>query len=235
MELEPRVKELADQMGVDYLGVADLFPAREAILEQGGQLIASYPRAISVGIALLQTIVDELPGRAERAVAISYRHHAYEVVNQRLDMIASCLGSLLQKAGHRALPISATKQVDDERLCASFSHKLAAHLAGLGWIGKSCMLVTPTRGPRVRWTTVLTDAPLRITGSPTEERCEDCVQCVEICPVRAFTGEAFREGEPREARYDAAKCKRYFSQLKQKDPDAAVCGMCLYVCPYGRQ
>ena len=82
---------------------------------------------------------------------------------------------------------------------------------------------------------VLTDAPLAIGGKPMEERCGTCRECVEICPVQAFTGQPFREGEPREVRYDASKCDRYFKKMEEKKPGLEVCGLCLYVCPYGRQ
>jgi epoxyqueuosine reductase len=228
------LKERAEALGVDFFGVADLTPAHDAILEQGGPEIAAYPRAISIGIALLHPIVDQLPRRAERAVAVEYRSHAYEVVNARLDFVTSRLGSALQHAGFQALPIPASKRVDDERLCAAFSHKLAAHLAGLGWIGKSCLLITPENGPRVRWATLLTDAPIDPTGKSMKERCGDCTACVDICPVQAFTGRPFRKSEPRETRYDAAKCEQYFDSLRAQNPEMGVCGMCLYVCPYGK-
>lgn len=234
MDLDNRVRNLAERKGVDFFGVASLSVARDAVLDQGGPWVAEYPRALSIGIALPHSIVNQLPHREDRAVAVSYRHHAYDVINQRLDHVTSWLSGLLQRDGYRALPVPAAKRVDDERLCAIFSHKLAAHLAGLGWIGKSCLLVTPEVGPRVRWGTVLTDAPLTETGEPMDPRCGDCVQCVEICPVRAFTGNSFREDEPREMRYDARKCDRYFAHMKEKTPDWAVCGLCLYVCPYGR-
>ena len=145
------------------------------------------------------------------------------------------MSSLVQRAGFGAWPVPAAKRVDNARLYAIFSNKMAAHLAGLGWIGKSCLLVTPEAGPRVRWATVLTDAPLPVTGQPMEQRCGSCRQCVDICPVQAFTGEPFRASEPREKRYDAHKCERYFDALRAKDPEAAVCGMCLYVCPHGRK
>jgi len=235
MELDNRSMESAQAWGADFFGVADLSPAHEAILAQGGPVIADYPRAVSLGIGLLHAIVDQLPQRAERAVAANYRYHAYDLINQRLDLIASRLSSVLQREGYRALPIPASQRVDDERLCAAFSHKMAAHLAGLGWIGKSCLLVTPQMGPRVRWATVLTDAPLRVTGQSMDEQCGDCVQCVELCPVQAFTGRPFREDEPREARYAASKCDRYFAKLREQNAGLAVCGLCLYVCPYGRR
>ena len=235
METITKIKEAAARNGIDFLGIADLSPAHAEILRQGGELIASYPLAISVGIALLNTIVDQLPQRAERAVAINYLHHSYDLVNRRLDLFTSQVSSMLQREGYGALPIPAARRVNVTRLEAAFSHKLAAHLAGLGWIGKCCLLVTPQAGPRVRWATILTDAPLQATGTAMPEQCGSCTQCVEICPVQAFTGEPFRENEPREKRYDASKCDRYFISMKNKDLETAACGLCLYVCPHGRK
>lgn len=65
-------------------------------------------------------------------MAVEYRTHAYDIVNQRLDAIASRVASELQKAGFEAFPVPASDRVDDERICAVLSHKLAAHLAELG-------------------------------------------------------------------------------------------------------
>jgi len=234
MDLLHKLQAIADSTGVDFLGVANLAPAHDAILAQGGEAVASFPRAVSIGLALPNAIVDQLPRRAERAVAQSYRHHAYDVINQRLDLLASQVASALQRAGHRVLPVPASQIVDDVTLAGAFSHKLAAHLAGLGWIGRSCLLVTPTAGPRVRWSTVLTDAPLA-TGTPLDVRCGSCRQCVETCPAQAFTGEPFRDTEPRETRYDARKCEQYLVRMRETNAKFGVCGMCLYICPHGRR
>jgi epoxyqueuosine reductase QueG len=234
MELGISLRTLAETMGADFYGVADLAMAHDAILEQGGAAIAEFPRAISIGIGLLHPIVDQLPKHKDRAVAMTYRHHAYDLVNQRLDHIASPLASLIQRAGYRALPVPASQMVDGERLCAVFSHKMAAHLAGLGWIGRSCMLITPQVGPRVRWATVLTNAPLQATTSPMEQRCGTCRECVDICPAQAYTGEPYRLGEPREVRFAAHRCSEYFDKMAEIK-GVSVCGLCLYVCPNGRQ
>jgi epoxyqueuosine reductase len=234
LHLDERIKKLVEAENADFFGVADLSLAHDAIREQGGPLVAKYPRSISIGIRLLDILVDELPNRHERAVALNYRHHAYDIINRRLDLIASPVSSLLQDEGYDAYPVPASERYDDERICAVFSHKLAANLAGLGWIGKSCLLVTPEAGPRVRWVTVLTDAPLKATGSPMEVQCGDCQDCVDICPPSAFTGRAFSKEEPREMRYDARKCEKYFEDT-EKTIGLAVCGLCLYVCPHGRK
>jgi epoxyqueuosine reductase len=229
-KLDQVIQEISFSEGADFLGVADLSSAYEFILEQGGDEVASYPFAISLGIKIMDSIVEQLPHRKERSVAVNYRHHGYEIINQRLDLLASRLSSKIQSGGYRALPIPASERYDDERICAVFSHKLAAHLAGHGWIGKSCMLITPEAGPRVRWTTILTDAPLPITGSSTPEKCGECQECVDICPVSAFTGTSFKENEPRKTRYDARKCEKYLYE----DAKWEVCGLCVYICPHGR-
>jgi epoxyqueuosine reductase len=232
--LNQQLQNIISSNSIDYSGIADLSKAHTAILEQGGSFIASFPFSISIGISILDSIVDLLPQRNERAVKVSYRHHVYDIVNMRLDLAASIISGHLQQSGFRALPIPASKRVDDERICASFSHKLGAHLAGLGWIGKSCLFITPEHGPRVRWATILTDAPLEPTGEMQQEKCQDCRECIDICPTRAFTGKPFRADEPREARYDAKKCEQYFDSMEQKK-EIAVCGLCVFVCPYGRK
>ena len=229
MVLDDRARILSQD--ADYFGVADLSPARQHIRDQGGDMVARYPRAVAIGMVLQDSIVDLLPDGG-RAGVVLYRHQ-YDTVNLTLDQMALRVANLLRREGFSALPIPASKRTDDERICGIFSQKLAAHLAGLGWIGKSCLLVTPAHGPRVRWVAVLTDAPLVPTGSPLEPRCGDCSACVDICPCRAFTGRLFSPDEPREARFDAAACDAHFRDMEARQ-GIAVCGLCVYVCPYGR-
>jgi epoxyqueuosine reductase QueG len=234
MGLAEDLKSCALSRGADYYGVADLASAYAFVLAQGGERIARYPRAVTLGIALQDSLVDLIPDREDYAAAMLYRHNSYDVVNLALDQIALAVANIIQRAGYGALPVPASKRGSDEKISGVFSQKLAAHLAGLGWIGKSCLLVTPEHGPRVRWVTVLTDAPLVPSGTPMEQRCGKCTQCTDACPVKAITGQAFREDEPREVRLDAAACDRYFKEMEQ-DRVIAVCGICLYICPYCRK
>ena len=74
MELDSRLKEWAEELGASFYGVADLSPAHDAIVEQGGPMVEDFPRAISVGVALQHAIVDHLPQRDQPAVAMTYRH-----------------------------------------------------------------------------------------------------------------------------------------------------------------
>jgi epoxyqueuosine reductase QueG len=232
LNLDQQVRRDARALGADFAGVADLTPARTPVEAQGGPMLAQFPRAISVGVVMPHAIVDQLQRHRDRAVAQAYRTHSYHILNARLDGIASQLASVVQRAGYQAFPVAASQMIDSERLVGLFSHKLAAHLAGLGWIGKSCMLITPEQGPRVRWASILTDAPLTV-GQPMAERCEACDACVRSCPAQAFTGRSFRDDEPREARFDVTRCQAYQS-LRDETAEVRACGMCVYVCPHGR-
>ncbi len=175
---EEKLEEFARELGADFFGVADISPAEDFIRDQGGEEVASYPKAVSIGITLMDTIIDQLPNRFEKSVAVNYLHHTYDIINLRLDLISSLISSKLQNEGYKSLPIPASERYDDERICAVFSHKLAANMAGIGWIGKSCLLITPEAGPRVRWTTILTRAPLNPTGKPIKNECGECTECV---------------------------------------------------------
>ena len=234
MNLTTEIMDLAGAAGADFSGVADLTPARAAIMDQGGALLGEYPRAVSIGLTLPHAVVDRIAGGNDPTALRSYRHHAYDVINQRLDQIASRLSARLQKKGHGALPIPASMTVDHDRLTGVFSNKMAAHLAGLGWIGKSCLLITPEVGPRARWASVLTTAPLEATGEPMEERCGSCDECVRGCPPQAFSGRPFREDEHRDLRFQVHKCRDMLND-REREMGIGVCGMCLYICPYGRR
>ncbi len=233
-KLAEQLLQNALNLGADYFGIADLSPGTDLVMEQGGEMIAQFPRALSVGVAMPSAIVDQLPRHQDYAVALAYRSHSYTILNNRLDHITSRLAGIVQGRGHRVFPVRASQTVNSDRLYGLISHKLAAHLAGHGWIGRSCLLVTPDRGPRVRWATVLTDAPLP-AGSSMDVRCGDCRECVDACPAQAFTGRLFSEDEPREARFDVFKCLRYLSRHHDiPGVDDSVCGMCVYSCPHGK-
>lgn len=232
--LQRALERQAKNMGARFFGVADLTVAQEAIVAQGGEFLAAFPRAVSVGIALSDSIVDELPRHKEPVIAKTYDYFVYTVVNRSLDRIALRVGTALEEQGYRILTVPTSQRVDQENLLGLFSHKLAAHLAGLGWIGKSCLLVTPEVGPRARWVTILTDAPLE-AGSPLSNRCGDCQRCVEACPSQAFTGRPFDPREPREARFDVYRCEEYRNHLRDEVTGVRTCGMCIYICPHGRK
>jgi epoxyqueuosine reductase QueG len=187
---------------------------------------------VSLGIRLLDPVIDQLYRHEEPSVIFSYRG-LYNTINSNLDQATLQVAKKIQEAGFKAYPIPASQIVNSRKLEGAFSHKLAANLAGLGWIGKSCLLITPEYGPRVRLATVLTDASLDL-GKPLPNRCGDCQMCVNICPVKAFTGVPFDSSEPRDVRFRAHLCSDY-SERRARLLGEGICGLCVYVCPFGKR
>jgi epoxyqueuosine reductase len=230
-DLAVKLECLAKNMGTAHFGIADLAPVEECISEQGGEFLAQFPRAVSHGFVLADGIVNTLVHHNNSAALNTYWHYVYRIVNQRIDSISLMVAQYLEAAGFQAFIVPASQTLDRPRLVGVFSHKLAARLAGLGWIGKSALLITPEHGPRVRWGTVLTDAPL-VAGTPMDEMCGDCDACVKGCPAHAFTGQAFDQPRPRGEIFAAEACYGY---LRERETLHNACGMCVYICPFGRK
>ncbi len=234
MELIRDIRDLALRGGADFFGIADLTPVRATVVAQGGDSLAEFTRAVSIGIALPDELVDRLVQHENPCVAQQYLA-VYEQTNRDLDRIAASVADRLRVARAAALAVRASRRTDRDSFCGLFSHKLAAHLAGLGWIGKSCLLVTRQAGPRVRWTTVLTNTPIPATGGQTEQACGDCRRCLDACPAQAFSGRPFRAEDPREVRFAARKCEDYVNAMSQRMGSRVLCGLCVAACPHGRR
>lgn len=234
--LDERLRRIGEHLGAYRIGVADMTaPAVEAaVREHGGSWPAAFPRAVSLAFRLQDAIVDQLP-RHHRSptVARTYSFHIYKSVNDYLDEMALHVARAIQEEAHQAVPVPSSVSVDPDGFAGPISHKLAAHLAGSGWIGRSCLLVSPDVGPRLRLVTVLTDAPLE-TDSPLDRDCGTCTECVEACPAEAFSGRAFDPAEPRAARMDVQACVDYREAAKAAS-GVNICGVCVAVCPHGRR
>jgi epoxyqueuosine reductase len=232
VDINRRIRSILKSQFADYVGFADLTGYQDDLTGFGGTIVGDYANAISIGLVIPDSIVDHLPQRSDSNVACEYRVHGYDVLNQRLNLIASLLSSYLNQNGYRTLPIAAAERADQENAIPTVSHKMIAHIAGLGWIGKNCLLVTPQHGPRLRLVSVLTNAPVSAVDRPMDQRCDGCDACVSACPAGAIRGRPFVAGESREERLDFRKCQGYFEEM-EKTGKHAVCGMCLYVCPHG--
>lgn len=217
------LESLVYKNGGDLFGVADLDPVREFIIDQAGEILGEFPRAISIGIRLSSVIVD-MHSPDETPRDSYYWFHVYSVVTPALDSLAQKVQRKLQADGYKAFPIPGSMPYNRKTLKGIFSHKLAAHLAGLGWIGKSCLLLTPEFGPRVRFVTVLTDAHI-LSGAMLNKKCGKCHTCIDVCPVKALKNIEFQPNDPVEVRFDTRMCEEYRR--------THACGLCVAKCPIG--
>lgn len=226
--LRLEIEKMAKAGGARLFGVADLVPARDFIKETYGPDLIHLERAVVMAIPYPVGVVNQL----KEGPTHTYLYY-YKVLNTSLDDLAFKIALYLQDKGYEAFPIPASQRVTENKLAGIFSHRLAANLAGIGWIGKSSNFITAEYGPRVRLVTVLTDAPLP-TDQPTKNRCGTCGACVEACPASAITGKSFREGDLLEARLDAKACDEYLGKVRVSF-GKRICGRCLAACPWGEK
>jgi epoxyqueuosine reductase len=226
-----RLKERILDWGASLVGYADL----------GGvvpTVSVKWPRAVSIGMALDPAIMDKV-----RDGPTAEYHGEYNRVNRALNEIAGRTAEAIYDLGYDAEPFPATvperREAEEwvKTLSVAFQHKTAATRAGLGWIGKNALLVTPQLGPRLRLATVFTTMPLSVGEPVTSGRCGECVACARLCPAEAIKGQQWEAGLARERLVDARLCYETARNLLLERVGArnAVCGVCVAVCPVGRK
>lgn len=235
MSLNDQIQTILLSQQINLFGVADLRPYEKDLVQYGGQIVKGFTYGISIGIKLNDSIVNGLANRMDCNNASLYYSHVYTIINNRLDIATSTISSFLIANGHQALPMPAAERTDIENAISTVSHKMIAHIAGLGWIGKNCLLVTPEYGPRVRLSTILTTAELECTGHLMDQRCGTCVECMNACPTKAILGRNYVDGEDRSYRLNFKACQDYFDEMRKDEKRKPVCGMCLFICPHGRK
>lgn len=226
--LRLEIENIAKAGGARFFGVADLKPARDYIEEYYGPELLHLERAVVMAIPYPVAVVNQL----QKGPTHTYLYY-YKILNTSLDDMAFKIALHLQEKGYEAFPIPASQRVTEDKLGGIFSHRLAANLAGIGWIGKSANLITEEYGPRVRLVTVLTDAPLP-TDKPMKNRCGTCQACVEACPAAAITGRGFKEGESLDVWLNAKACDEYLAKVRVSF-GKRICGRCLACCPWGEK
>lgn len=196
------------------------------------------PFAVSIVRRLDDAVIDAVAS----GPTMEY-HDLYHSANGELAGTVRDIAAAIADTGARAVAIEPTvtdEQIDDRMrrtLRHEFSHKMAATRAGLGWIGKTDLLVTEKFGPRVRLATVLTDMPLVPLGVPvTESLCGRCRKCVDACPAGAANGTSWKAGMERDVFYDAFRCREKCRELSKTrlEREISLCGICVSVCPVGR-
>jgi epoxyqueuosine reductase len=210
--------------GASVLGFADISGLPATVT---GEMTS----AISIAVALDASIVKELSeGPTQR-----YQRE-YTRVNQCLARLCASTVDDLKRRVYKARAIDPTIRIEGaamKTLATALPHKTVATRAGLGWIGKSALLITPSHGPALRLATVLTDAPLEC-GNPIDDSCcGNCTKCVDFCPAKAIQGKNWQKGTPRESIYDAHACCAMAKRLAgQKGIPVTICGICINACPW---
>jgi ferredoxin len=199
----------------------------------------NYRYAVVIGKKMDRGVMDSI----ENGPNIAY-YHLYQSVNNELNSIVKNMGSVFMRKGIQFQAIPATvhdAELDDEyskTLRLKYSHKMAATRSGIGWIGKTDLLVSHQFGPRVRLASILANYQFSETGVPiNESHCGTCQICVDQCPAHAANGKLWNVSIDRNDFYDAFKCRSMCRELSMKNiqKEISLCGICVSVCPIGKK
>jgi len=234
------IKARAAALGLDVCGITSAAPARHAAFyrqwtadgnagemqwltrepERRTDPRAVLPGARSIIVAGLNYWQPQPKDRgriARYALGEDYHH----VLLEKLEALAAEISA----AGEGAKIYVDTGPVLEKPL---------AERAGVGWQGKSTMLIHPKLGPWLLLGEIITTLTLE-PDAPMRDHCGSCSRCITACPTGAITAPY---------QLDARRCIAYLTiELKGSIPEELRpligdriygCDECLDVCPWNR-
>lgn len=194
--------------------------------------------ATVVGYAHLRGALGEEISHLETAISIGVDRKLNEDTILLLVSLQKKAAQHLKKKGYRYLCIppdsDRVKGTFVSRLYPLFNHKMAATSAGLGWVGRNGLLISPDFGPRLSLATVLTDAPVSADTPVEFSMCGECNLCADFCPSNAITGEQWSRYEPFVELIRLDRCRSHKGNTRSLN-GKPNCGLCVNICPYGRK
>ncbi|MCB2358782.1 epoxyqueuosine reductase [Clostridium estertheticum] len=196
--------------GVNFIKTVDI--SMLSVNENRG-----YSAAILIGIVLSEGYIFRL---SKRNIA---DHSEFGEKEHLVNEIAEWTAGFIIAKGYKAFAQSEKNLIhgfyDEPTKTTPLPHKKIAILAGLGWIGKSNLLVTKDYGSALCMCTILTNAPLPIENrSIIMPKCGECTVCKDICPTGAIHGSTWKPGMNRDFIVNVYHC--------------AGCLKCLVNCPW---
>jgi ferredoxin len=205
------LKEYAESVGIGNIAFVRLPP--ELIFQKFGVL---YENAIVLTMEMSKDKLDQAPSQTT------------------LNMVFGTYDDL-GKAANRI-----SEYLRDHGYVAQADHPLGglvlfpplAKKAGIGWIGKHGLLITPEFGPRVRLAAIYTNIenlPFA-TSNPHNwiaDYCDMCGICVKQCPSGAILEEPIIQENGLVTCIKQRDCFEYFVQYYG-------CSVCIKVCPFSK-
>lgn len=194
-------------------------------------LLTDGQRAIVIAVCYQHPNEKDIPiGAEEGKIARYARSKDYHLVlRDKLQKIAEWIHTHVDpKATHR--------------ICVDTSPLLERELAmraGVGFIGKNTMLITPKVGSYTVLGVLLTSAELPC-DVPENERCGRCTRCIDACPTQALDAQGYRMDPTRCLSYLTIEKsgslfdERFDANYDQIQTEQWIfgCDRCQEVCPF---
>ncbi len=134
----------------------------------------------------------------------------------------------IKSKGYNAFALTMERnECDMEKLLSILPYKTIATKSGMGWIGRSALLVTPEYGSAITLCGILTDMPLEFDRPITDSECDECENCQNACPVKAINPQKWNDRLNRKDIIDIEACSEYIiDQYK----NGLGCTKCMSEC-----
>lgn len=221
MKLTEKLKNILYDCGADLVGIGDISKVENGDFNVG----------IAVAVALPERVIMDL-----RTAPTKEYYNLYYSLNRKLNDIVTAGENYLINMGYEAYAQTTDRVKIDQDRASEIPHKTVATRAGLGWIGKNCLLVTPQYGPAIRISSLLTNAPLECNEAVDVSRCGKCSVCVEHCPAQALKGTLWNVDVQREEIVNVEKCYKKQNEIMYENTgiEMDLCGKCFAMGCYFR-
>jgi epoxyqueuosine reductase len=243
VSLESRIKEAAEALGFDPVGITSVGPAgtheefrrwldrgfagEMSYLERGAEKRKDTSLPFAGARSAIVVALDYGGKQPSGPIARYARGDDYhDVMIARLETLHHQAEEIAGKT------IEARAYVDTGPIL----ERDLAQRAGLGWIGKNTNLINPERGSFFFIGVLLTDLELESDAPFEADRCGTCTRCLDACPTGAIL-------EPRVL--DATRCISYLTiehrtaiapELRPLIGELVYgCDICQDVCPWNHR
>jgi len=201
---------------------------KKVLIEQGADIVRfidiscfskehtlGYKKAVLFCMVLSKEYIIDIQSGKE----IDYDNDEYLTKELQVEKLADWLADYIRQKGFQALLQSEESNLKngyieqayiDPELKQGISFlplKAIAWVGGLGFIGKSNLLITEKYGSAFTMCSVLTNAPVLTENHPiVESKCGSCKACVINCPAKALVGNEWTIEGGRESIVDVSKC-----------------------------
>ncbi len=241
LALTQSVKALAQGLGFDACGITPAQPLSRAYhhyleaISEGRLTSLRYltdnpalrqdPRTLlPSAVTLILLLKSYYQGTTRRLPIAQYAwgKDYHQVLRRKLEIIADYLR---RKGG----PHTEVRPFVDT---APILEKPYAQQAGLGWIGKNTLLISPKLGTYTFIAGLATNLPLWPDRPFQEDFCGTCQRCVEACPTQAL--EPYRLHVQRCIAYWTIEAPRLSEETPPSEGWLFGCDICQAVCPWNR-
>lgn len=214
-----KIKEHLYDNGAAIVGFADLSNVKYCQWKSG----------VSIALSMTPNIIESI----SKGPNIDY-YNEYNSLNAKLNDLAILTAKFINTEGYHAIAQTTNNINYYGNYRTLIPHKTIATRAGIGWIGKSALLVTNKYGSAIRLTSVLTNMEFDYGTKINESKCGNCQICKESCPGKAISGINWNVDIDRDNFYNAVSCSSVAKSLSHKliNKEVTLCGKCIEVCPY---